>query len=66
MQIDHSIGQRIAGAARALSIARAAMENAKGFEERKALQANFERAEREMIEASMLVNRGLNRVAPPP
>ncbi len=64
MSIDPQIGQRIAGAARALNIARSQVEKAKSFEEAQAAKANLERCERDMIEASMAVNRGISRPDP--
>ncbi len=62
--IDQQTAQRIGNAARSLAIARNALEAAKDFETRKALQANLDRAQAEMIEASMAVNRGVSRNAP--
>ena len=63
-EIDPAISQRIAGAARALNIARSAYENARDFETRKRLQVDLDRAQAEMIEASLLINRGVSRAAP--
>ena len=62
--IDPQSSMRIANAARAVHIARATLERAKSFEERQAAQRELDAREKEMIEAAMLVNRGISRVAP--
>ena len=59
--IDPAIGQRISECARALSIARLNLERAKSFEERQFLQREFDIAEQQMLQASMVVNRGIER-----
>jgi len=63
--IDPAIAQRISNAARALSIARHQLEHARDWKDRQALQANFDRAEQEMLDAAMHVNRGVSREANP-
>ena len=62
--IDPGIARRIADCARAVTIAKSQMESARTFDERLMLQKALERAEREMNEAAMQVNRGLDRAAP--
>lgn len=64
--IDPQIGQRIANAARAVSIIKSQLERARNWEETQALQAQLDQAEREMNDAAMQVNRGLSRAAPAP
>ena len=49
---------------RAVTIAKSQMERARTFDERLMLQKALDRAEREMNEAAMQVNRGLDRAAP--
>ena len=63
-EIDPQIGQRIASCARAVHIARSTLESAKSFEERQQAQRELEAREREMVDASMAINRGVSRAAP--
>ena len=63
--IPQQLQRRISDAARAVSIAKTQLERARTFEERLALQAAFDRAEREMNATAMEVNRGISRVPPP-
>ena len=54
--IDPDVSRKIADAARRVTIAKAMLERAKTFDERKVLQGELDAAEREMQDAAMLVN----------
>ena len=61
MELDPNIGRRISDAARHISSVKTRMERARTFEEHKLLQVELEAAEREMQDAAMAINRGLDR-----
>lgn len=60
--LDPSLSRRISDCARAVQIAKTQMEKARTPEERFACLKDLERAEQEMDQAAMTVNRGLERV----
>jgi hypothetical protein len=62
--LDPSLSRRIADAARAVQIAKHQLEQARTFEEKILFQKSLERAEEEMNNVAMNVNRGLSRAAP--
>ena len=62
--VDPNLARRIADCARAVTIAKSQMEAARNFDERLMLQKNLERAEAELNQVSMQVNRGLSRPEP--
>lgn len=59
--LDPEVAQRINAAAQELSFARKALEKARNFEEQKIAQVAFDQAQERMVNAGMLVNRGMSR-----
>lgn len=61
--IPPEIAQNVASAAMELAIARSNLAKAKNWEEQVILQEQFDRAQENMINAGMQVNRGITREA---
>ena len=65
MDIPQNVAQVIGNAARRVAVAKAMIERARTWEEKRALEIELEAAEREMQDAAMRVNRGLERNVSP-
>lgn len=61
MDLPPETARTIADAARSLQIARGILEKARTWDEQQIAQREFDRAQEAMIQASMIVNRGLQR-----
>lgn len=61
VNLPPDIAQSINSAAQELQFARKALERAKTWEERQIAQQHFDACQERMVQASLIVNRGLTR-----
>jgi hypothetical protein len=64
MDIDPNISVKIRDAAANCQRLRTSMENTKDPERLKVLQVQYDEAERQMVDVSMTINRGISRPNP--